>query len=371
MRIGIPKEIKNNEMRVAMTPAGVYELVKKGHTILVEADAGVGSGFTNDDFRAAGAVVHEDPEQVWNEGDFIVKVKEPISAELQRLREGHVLFTYLHLAANRECALALLRAGTVGIAYETVQEDDGSLPLLRPMSEVAGRLSIQVGAVNLMAPRGGMGQLLGGVTSTAKSHVVVIGGGVAGEHAAANALGLGARVTVIDVNLARLSQLENRFGGNIETVFSTELSIAHALKDADLVIGSVLIPGEAAPTLVSKEMVRDMRDGSVLVDIAIDQGGCFEGSVPTTHESPTFQVFQSTYYCVANMPGAVPRTSTVALTNATLPYIAHIATEGWKAASTHNSAIARGLNTSGGEVLNHGVASALERAGVNVALAQH
>lgn len=359
MRIGIPAEIKNNENRVAITPAGVDALVARGHEVWIEPGAGLGSRISDEAYTAAGAKLAVDADDVWAKGDLLLKVKEPIAPEYTRMRRDQVLFTYLHLAASRPCTDALLAAGTTSIAYETVQLDDRSLPLLAPMSEVAGRLSIAVGAYHLMHSAGGRGTLLGGVPGTRRAKVVVIGGGVAGEHAARNAVGLGADVTVIDVSLPRLRQLEESFGNAIQTRHSSRLEITDQLREADLVIGSVLIPGAAAPKLVTDEMVAGMREGSVLVDIAIDQGGCFEGSRPTTHDDPTFAVHDSIYYCVANMPGAVPETSTRALTNATLPYILDLADHGWEAATQRNRPLARGFSTHDGKLYNRGVAVAL------------
>ena len=358
MRVGVPTEIKNNENRVALTQAGVHELVRRGHEVVIQAGAGIGAQITDADYVAAGATMLETAAEVWAAGDLLLKVKEPIASEYPLMREGQVLFTYLHLAASRPCTDALLAAGTTSIAYETVQLPDRSLPLLSPMSEVAGRLAAQVGATQLMSPNGGGGILMGGVPGTAKAKVVVIGGGVAGEHAAANALGMGAEVTVVDLSIPRLRQLEAQFAG-LKTAVSTSYAIAQLLKDADLVIGSVLIPGAAAPKLVTDEMVAAMKPGSVLVDIAIDQGGCFEGSRPTTHDDPTFRVHNSTYYCVANMPGAVSQTSTQALTNATLPYVLQIADKGWLGAITQNVPLSKGLSTHEGVLYNAEVAEAL------------
>lgn len=359
MRIGVPKEIKNNESRVAITPAGVDALRSRGHEVWIEPGAGLGSRISDDAFVAAGARLAVDADDVWAKGDLLLKVKEPVEAEYPRMRGDQVLFTFLHLAASPACAQALIDAGTTAIAYETVQLEDGSLPLLAPMSEVAGRLSITMGAYHLLGPTGGRGSLLGGVPGTRKAKVVVIGGGVAGEHAARNALGLGADVTVIDLSLPRLRQLEAIFGNAIHTRHSSRLEIAAQLAEADLVIGSVLVPGAAAPQLVTDDMVSRMREGSVLVDIAVDQGGCFEGTRPTTHDAPTFAVHDSLYYCVANMPGAVPETATPALTNATLPYILSIADNGWEIAAAKDRALARGVNLHEGRVTNRGVADAL------------
>lgn len=358
MRVGIPTEIKNNENRVAITPAGVDALARRGHEVLVQAGAGAGSRIADADFAAAGARIVPSAADVWGDAELLVKVKEPIAEEYPHLRDDLTLFAYLHLAADRPLTDALVAAGTTAVAYETVQLPDRSLPLLTPMSEVAGRLSIAVGSYHLMRAQGGRGALLGGVAGTRRGKVVVIGGGVAGEHAAANALGLGAQVTVLDVNLPRLRELEHRYGNGLQTAHSTRYAIAEALADADLVIGSVLIPGAAAPKLVTDDMVAGMKPGAVLVDIAIDQGGCFEGSHATTHDDATFAVHDTLYYCVANMPGAVPETSTRALTNATLPYLTAIADRGWDAAAAADSALAQGLNVRGGKVTNAGVASA-------------
>ncbi len=358
MRVGIPTEIKNNENRVAITPAGVHELVRRGHEVFIEAGAGNGSGFTDEAYVAEGATILATADEVWAKGDLLLKVKEPIAAEYHRMRDGQVLFTYLHLAASRECTDALIKSGTTAIAYETVQLPNRALPLLQPMSEVAGRLSAQIGAFQLMKSEGGAGVLMGGVPGAPKAKVVVIGGGVAGEHAATVALGMQADVTVIDISLPKLRELDARFGGVVKTRVSTAYEIADQLKDADLVIGSVLIPGEKAPKLVTDAMVARMKPGSVLVDIAIDQGGCFEHSRPTTHDTPTYQVHNSIYYCVANMPGAVPATSTRALTNATLPYVIALADKGWKDALRADESLAKGLNVHAGQVTYPGVAQA-------------
>jgi len=355
MRVGIPTEIKNNENRVAITPAGVHELVRRGHEVVIESGAGLGSGFSDADYVTEGAVIVPTAAEVWGTADLLLKVKEPIASEYSMMRSDQVLFTYLHLAASKPCTDALLASRTTAIAYETVQLPNRALPLLQPMSEVAGRLSAQIGAYQLMKNQGGGGVLMGGVPGAPKAKVVVIGGGVAGEHAATMALGMQADVTVIDISLPKLRELDARFNGAVKTRVSTAYDIAAELKDADLVIGSVLIPGEKAPKLVTDAMVKGMKPGSVLVDIAIDQGGCFEGSRATTHDDPTYAVHNSTYYCVANMPGAVPATSTRALTNATLPYVIALADKGWKAALQQDESLAKGLNTFDGKVVYAGV----------------
>lgn len=358
MLIGVPKEVKTNESRVALTPAGAAEFVARGHQVLVQRHAGQGSGITDEEYQAAGAVIGEGAASIWEQADMILKVKEPEPGEYSLLRQDQILFTYLHLAASRPCTEALVRAGTTAIAYETVRSSSGQLPLLAPMSEVAGRLAAQIGSYQLMQPAGGSGILMGGVPGTAPAKVVVIGGGTAGEEAAATALGLRADVTVIDINLDRLRDIDRTYGGQIRTLASNALTISEQVAAADLVIGSVLIPGAAAPKLVTKDMVSRMRPGSVLVDIAIDQGGCFEGSRPTTHADPTFKVHDAVYYCVANMPGAVPRTSTYALTNATLPYALQLAGKGWKRALLEDPYLAGGLNVHGGRIVHPQVAAA-------------
>ncbi|MCB9417014.1 MAG: alanine dehydrogenase [Mycolicibacterium sp.] len=360
MRVGIPTEIKNNEYRVAITPAGVSELVRRGHDVVVQAGAGEGSAIHDDDFKAAGAQIIEGPDKVWAEADLLLKVKEPIEPEYSRMRKGQTLFTYLHLAASRPCTDALLASGTTSIAYETVQTADGALPLLAPMSEVAGRLSAQVGAYHLMRTQGGRGVLMGGVPGVAPAKVVVIGGGMAGDNAAAVAWGMGAHVTVFDLNINILRKIDAEYGGAIETRYSSRLDLEDAVTQADLVIGAVLVPGAKAPKLVTNETVAQMKPGAVLVDIAIDQGGCFEDSRPTTHDEPTFKVHDAVFYCVANMPGAVPRTSTYALTNATMPYVIKLAEKGWQGACFNDPALARGLSTHQGQLLNAEVAHDLD-----------
>lgn len=360
MLVAVPREIKNTENRVAMTPAGVHELVAHGHDVVIEHDAGVGSHIGDDEYVAAGARIAPDADTTWADADLVVKVKEPIEDEYHRLREGQTLFTYLHLAADRPLTDTLLERRVTAIAYETVQAPDRTLPLLAPMSEIAGRLAPQVGAATLMKGAGGRGVLLGGVPGVAPARVVVLGGGVAGLNAAQIALGMRADVTLLDIAIPRLRAIDEAYDGRLRTVTSTAYSVAEAVADADLVIGAVLVPGAKAPRLVTDEMVAGMKTGSVLVDIAIDQGGCFEGSRPTTHADPTFAVHDSLYYCVANMPGAVAATSTAALTNATLPYVVGLADQGWREALTADAALAAGLNTCAGEVTYPGVAQAFD-----------
>lgn len=359
MRIGVPKEIKDHEYRVAITPAGVYEAVRHGHQVLVETGAGVGSSLTDDDYRAVGATIVDQADDVWAQADLLLKVKEPIAAEYHRLRRDQVLFTYLHLAADPAGARAILDSGTTAIAYETVQLRDGSLPLLAPMSEVAGRLAPQVGAAALMRQAGGRGVLPGGVPGVPAASVVVLGGGVAGTSAARIALGMGADVVVLDKSVPRLRELDTIFGGQVRTRASNALAIEELVRQADLVIGSVLIPGAKAPKLVTNAMVAEMKPGGVLVDIAIDQGGCFEDSHPTTHDTPTFTVHDSVFYCVANMPGAVPNTSTHALTNVTLSYVLNLADKGWRTALADDPALAAGLHAHDKVLTNLSVGAAL------------
>lgn len=358
MKIGIPREVKNHEYRVAGTPAGVRELVARGHEVFIESGAGVGSAFDDDAYALVGARVLNSADEVWGVADLVLKVKEPVAEEYPRMRAGQVLFTYLHLAASAECTDALLRSGITAIAYETVTGRDGSLPLLAPMSEVAGRLAPQAGAYHLMRSGGGRGVLMGGVPGTRPAKVVVIGAGVAGRNAAAVAVGMHADVTVLDLNIAPLRELDAQYQGRVHTVISNAQELENSVREADLVIGAVLVPGAKAPKLVSHELVQQMKAGSVLVDIAIDQGGCFADSHPTTHAEPTYQVLESVFYCVANMPGAVPYTSTVALTNATLPYVISLADRGWRAAVAADAGLEQGLSTHQGMLLSESVAAA-------------
>ena len=358
MRVAIPREVKNHEYRVAITPPGVHELVRAGHQVFVEAGAGIGSSITDDEYLAAGATILPSADEVWGAGDLILKVKEPIESEYGLMRPGQTLFTYLHLAADKALTDALLERKVTGIAYETVQLPDRSLPLLAPMSEVAGRLAPQVGAYYLMRPGGGRGVLMGGVSGVYAAKVVVLGGGVAGTNAAAIALGLQAEVLLLDKNINKLRQSDAIYRGHLQTVASNAYEVERAVLDADLVIGAVLVPGAKAPKLVSNELVSRMKPGSVLVDIAIDQGGCFEDSHATTHADPVYQVHNSTFYCVANMPGAVPHTSTYALTNVTLPYVLALANQGWREALRGDKALALGLNTHEGNLVYGPVAEA-------------
>ncbi len=358
MRVGVPTEVKNNEYRVAITPSGVHELERRGHRVLVQAGAGAGSAITDDDYRAAGAEIVPDAPTVWGEADLLLKVKEPVASEYPLFRDGLVLFTYLHLAAEPELTAALVGSGVTAIAYETVQLANRSLPLLAPMSEVAGRLAPIVGANAMLRPHGGPGLLVPGVAGTHPANVVVIGAGVAGSNAVALSVGLGAQVTVLDTNIQRLREMDDDYAGRIVTIASNAFELERALLGADLVIGAVLVPGAKAPKLVSNDLVSRMRPGSVLVDIAVDQGGCFEDTHPTTHADPTYPVHGSIFYAVANMPGAVAHTSTYALTNATLPYVRAIADHGWAEALRSDAALALGLNVHAGRVTNSGVAEA-------------
>ena len=358
MRIGVPKEIKNHEYRVGLIPSSVQELVHHGHQVLVQASAGIGAGITDDDYKAAGATIVETADQVFADADMIVKVKEPLAVERKKLRKGQILFTYLHLAPDLEQTKDLIDSGAVCIAYETVTSPNGSLPLLTPMSEVAGRLAPQVGAHSLEKAQGGRGVLLGGVPGVPAAEVVILGGGVSGTHAATIAVGMGAKVTVVDRSADALKRLATQFGTSISTVFSTRSAIEELVRRADLLIGTVLVPGAAAPKLVTHDMVRTMKQGSVIVDVAIDQGGCVETSHATTHADPTYVVDGVVHYCVANMPGAVARTSTFALNNVTLPYTLALANHGWKKALAQDGHLRNGLNVCEGQVTCEPVAQA-------------
>ncbi len=358
MKVGIPREVKNHEYRVAITPAGVNELVRHGHEVVVESGAGVGSSIADEYFGAAGAQILPRADEVWDAAELVLKVKEPVPEEYDWMRPGQTLFTYLHLAAAKNCTEALAHRKITGIAYETVELPDRSLPLLAPMSEVAGRLAPQVGAYHLMRAGGGRGVLMGGVSGVYAAKTVVIGAGVSGMNAVAIALGMQAEVLLLDTNIARLRQADAIYQGHLQTIASNAYEIERAVLDADLVIGAVLVPGTKAPTLIGNELVSRMRPGSVLVDISIDQGGCFEDSRPTTHAEPTYPVHDALFYCVANMPGAVPHTSTYALTNVTLPYVLELANRGWRDAMRADPALALGLNTFDGHVTYGPVAQA-------------
>ena len=355
MLVGVPKEIKNHEYRVAITPAGVVELVRRGHEVVIEYDAGAGSSFPDHEYTAAGARIAATADEVWGLADLVLKVKEPIEPEYHRMRRDQVLFTYLHLAASAECTKAIASSGITAIAYETVQLPDGSLPLLAPMSEIAGRMAAQVGAHCLERAQGGRGVLLGGAPGVAAGKVAVIGAGVAGMNAATMAVGMQAEVIVLDNNVNRLRQIDFTYRGHLQTIASNAYEVEKACRWADLVIGAVLVPGAKAPKLVSDDLVSRMRPGSVLVDIAVDQGGCFENTRPTTHDDPTYRVHDSVFYCVANMPGAVPNTSTYALTNVTLPYVVALAEKGFETAVAEDPALAKGVNARDGEIVLEGL----------------
>ena len=359
MIIGVPKEIKNNESRVALTAAGVKAFKKSNHKVLIEKSAGVGSGISDEDYIKAGAELRDTPKEIFDEADMVMKVKEPLEEEFKYFREGQILFTYLHLAAEKAVTEALIENNVVSIAYETV-EKDGELPLLTPMSEVAGRLATQAGARFLEKPQSGAGVLLGGVPGVSPAKVVVIGGGVVGLNAAKMAVGLGADVTIMDVSASQMRYIDDIFNGRVKTVMSNELNIHNEVEDADLVVGAVLIPGAKAPSLITEEMLKDMKNGSVVVDVAVDQGGCIETSYPTTHEEPVFKKHGVVNYCVSNMPGAVPQTSTYALTNVTLPYALEIANKGYKKALLDDSALLKGLNVIDGKVTYRAVARAFD-----------
>ena len=358
MIIGVPKEIKNNENRVGMTPSGVQEMTKNGHVVYVQATAGVNSGFSDDAYTAAGAKILPTIEEVYASAEMIVKVKEPIECEYKLVRKGQLVFTYFHFASSEPLTKAMIESGAVCCAYETVERKDRSLPLLIPMSEVAGRMATQEGCYFLERPRGGKGKLMGGVPGVKPAKVFVIGAGIVGTAAARTAAGMGADVTICDISLPRLAYLTDVMPRNVKTLMSSEYNIREELRSADLVIGSVLIPGAKAPKLVTRDMLALMQPGSVLVDVAIDQGGCFETSRPTTHEEPTYYVDGILHYCVANIPGAVPYTSTLALTNATLPYALQLADKGWRKACTDNEELRKGLNVVEGKVVYREVAEA-------------
>lgn len=356
MIIGLPKEIKDNEYRVGLTPAGVKTLSDAGHTVLIETQAGEGSGISDDEYKGASGQIIGTADEVWERADMIVKVKEPVGPEYERMREGQILFTYLHLAPAPELTQVMLRRKVTGVAYETITNPEGHLPLLTPMSEVAGRMAVQVGAHYLQKPEGGRGVLMGGVPGVLPAKVVIIGGGVVGINSIKMAVGLGAHVVVLDKNLDRLRYLDDIFGSRIKTLVSNPYTVQDACADADLVIGAVLIPGAAAPMLVTREMLKTMHKGAVIVDVAVDQGGCIETTHPTTHSNPTFYVDDVLHYCVANMPGAVPRTSTFALTNATLPYALKLANRGLKDAIANDEHLRNGVNTYNGQLTNQPVA---------------
>jgi alanine dehydrogenase len=361
MRIGVPTEIKDNEYRVGMTPSGVRDLTSDGHTLYVQKGAGNGSGFRDEEYAASGAKILPDADAVFKEAEMIVKVKEPIEADLKLMKDGQLLFTYLHLAPVPDLTATLLKKKTIGIAYETITGRGGSLPLLTPMSEVAGRMSVHVGAYYLQKPNGGRGVLLGGVPGVLPGDVTIIGGGTVGINAAKMAAGLGARVTILDTNLDRLRYLDDVFHGRVLTLASNRAHIAEAVRRADLLVGGVLIPGASAPKLVTRDMIKEMKKGSVIVDVAIDQGGCVETAHATTHSNPVFEVDGVTHYCVANMPGALPRTSTIALTNATLPYTRMLANLGFEKAVADNPGLAEGVNVYEGQITYKGVADSQKR----------
>lgn len=360
MLIGVPKEIKPEEYRVALTPAGAEMLTQAGHDLVIERGAGLGSGFTDDFYENAGAEILHTAEEIWAEAEMIMKVKEPIAPEWPRMREGQVIFTYFHFAASEELTRAVLRSGAVAIAYETVELASGELPLLTPMSEVAGRMAVQEGAKYLEKPQGGLGVLLGGVPGVNPGKVVILGGGVVGTNAAKMAAGLGARVAIMDIDLERLRYLDDVMPANVTTLFSTRYAIRKQIEDADLIIGAVLIPGAKAPSLITEEDLGLMREGAVIVDVAIDQGGCVETMKPTTHDDPVYTVDGVIHYAVANMPGGVPRSSTLALTNATLPYAMALAGKGWRRACSDDPALKLGVNVVDGHVTYWGVADAFD-----------
>ncbi len=360
MIIGVPKEIKNNENRVGLTPAGISALTKAGHKLFVQSTAGNGSGFSDDEYKKAGATILKTIAEVYKKAEMIVKVKEPIKEEYPLIKEGQLLFTYFHFASYEPLTKAMIKNKAVCLAYETVEKKDRSLPLLVPMSEVAGRMSIQEGAKYLEKPMGGRGILLGGVPGVKPAHVLVLGGGIVGTQAAKMAAGMAADVTIMDISIPRLRELDDILPANVKTVFSNEYNIREAIKTADLIVGAVLIPGAKAPHLITRDMLKMMRPGTVLVDVAVDQGGCIETCKPTTHEDPTYVIDGIIHYCVANMPGAVPYTSTLALTNATLPYALQLANKGWKKACAENEELKLGLNVVDGKVVYKGVSDAFK-----------
>jgi len=360
MKIGVPKEIKNNESRVALTPSGAQEFIRKGHNVLVETNAGDESGFPDDDYRKVGATILPTAKEVWAAAEMIMKVKEPVEEEYGRCREGQLIFTYFHFASSEALTRAMLDSGAICLAYETVEQKDKSLPLLVPMSEVAGRMAVQEGARYLQKPDKGRGVLLGGVPGVAPGKVLILGGGIVGVQAAKMAAGLGAHVTILDVNLQRLRHINDIMPHHVVTEFSSEYNIRKLIRTHDLIIGAILIPGAKAPKLITREMLKLMRPGTVIVDVAVDQGGCVETCVPTSHQNPAFIVDDVVHYCVANMPGAVPCTSTIALTNSTLPYALQLADKGWKRACLENEELRKGLNIVRGKVVYKGVSDAFD-----------
>jgi alanine dehydrogenase len=358
MTIGIPKEIKNNENRVALTPAGTQELVKRGHAVFIQSSAGTGSGFNDDEYIKAGGQMIHDPAEIYSHVEMIIKVKEPVEQEYKFIHKDQLVFTYFHFASYEPLTKAMISSGAICLAYETVERLDGSLPLLIPMSEVAGRMAIQEGAKYLEKPLKGRGILLGGVPGVKPAKVLILGGGVVGTNAAKIAAGMGADVTIMDLNINRLRYLDDVMPKNVHTIVSNEYTIREMIRDTDLIIGGVLVPGAKAPKLITRDMLKDMRPGTVLVDVAVDQGGCIETCRPTTHEDPTYIIDDVVHYCVANMPGAVPYTSTLALTNATLPYAIRLASQGWKKACQESTELRNGLNIMQGEIVYKGVADA-------------
>lgn len=360
MIIGVPKEIKNNENRVALTPAGAFELTKKRHKVFIEKSAGVGSGFKDIEYKKAGAKILRTPKEIFDKAEMIMKVKEPIKSEYKLIKDDQLVFTYFHFASHQPLTKAMIKSNSICLAYETVELENRTLPLLVPMSEVAGRMAIQEGAKYLEKPMGGRGVLLGGVPGVIPGQVLILGGGIVGTQAAKMAAGIGADVTIMDINLDRLRYLEDVMPDNINTIYSNQYNIEKYIQEADLIVGAVLIPGAKAPNLITKRMLKKMKPGTVLVDVAVDQGGCIETCRPTTHKNPTYVVDGIVHYCVANMPGAVPYTSTIALTNATLPYAIQLASKGWKKACKQNESLKKGLNIVNGKVVYKGVADAFK-----------